>query len=141
MQAFTEAQSNPQLVTYAERTFEYLNRHLANLLNSRFRVGWGNRLERQLLFYVPVVISTGGTLGEAADHLLATKILRKIRDRYDLKREDMLALQKQLEATWRLLDSNNPPSKSLSIIENEINRRGTEQDDLCAHSETELQAN
>jgi hypothetical protein len=137
MEAFAQAQGESELVSDARRAMDYLNKHLSSLLNSRFRVGWGNRLERQLLSYVPVVMSAGGTLAEATDHLLATKILRKIRDRYDLKRGDMVELQKRLDKTWSILDPKNPPFESLSIIENEINRRGTEQDDSCVLTETE----
>ena len=45
-----------------------------------------------MLDFVPVVVAAGGTVGEAVDHILATKLLRKVRDRHDTRPEDLDAL-------------------------------------------------
>jgi cob(I)alamin adenosyltransferase len=67
-----------------------------------------------------VVIATGGTIGEATDHILATKIFRKICDRHDTLSSDLKKLQQLLNDNW--LDPSTPPEKSLSIIDKEIHR-------------------
>jgi hypothetical protein len=71
--------------------------------------------------FIPVVIASGGTIGEATDHILATKILRKIKDRYDLSATDLRQLKEELTIYWSELDQNKP-TESLNIINNEIKR-------------------
>lgn len=113
----------------AGAAYEFLDLCFADVLASRFRVGWGNRLQRQMEAYVPVVIASGGTIGEATDHILATKILRKLRDRHDTRPEDLLRLKEPLESdAWRRLDPKSSPERSLDIIRQEIQRLGGEQD-------------
>ena len=53
-----------------------------------------------MLDFVPVVVAAGGTVGEAVDHILATKLLRKVRDRHDTQPDDVTALQTSLTG-WR----------------------------------------
>ena len=108
----------------AEKAYEFLQKELRGILGSRFQVGWGNRLERQMSFYVPVVIAAGGTLGEATDHILATKLLRKIRDRYDNRPEDITALRERIETGWRSLNDKVEPHRSLDLLRQELHRLG-----------------
>jgi len=89
-------------------------------LSRRFRVGWGNRLENQLARYLPVVVEAGGNVGEAMDHLLVTKVLRKLRDRYDVRASALEEFSKQLLSAWDKLDRTNPPERCVALIENEI---------------------
>jgi hypothetical protein len=106
----------------AEKSYQYLEDQLGNVLWDRFGVGWGNRLERQMESYVPVVIAAGGSIGEATDHILATKILRKIRDRYDNKADYLRNLRDRIDQSWQNLDRNNQPERSLDIISGELRR-------------------
>lgn len=92
----------------------------ADELQRRFRVGWGNRLENQLARYLPVVVESGGSIGEAMDHLLATKVLRKLRDRHDVRAPALEALSTKLQAAWDKLDNANPPERCVALIEREI---------------------
>ncbi len=66
-QAFADARRKHRKV--AGLAFAYLRDQLAQDLGSRFGIGWGNRLERQMLAFVPVVVASGGTAGEAVDHV------------------------------------------------------------------------
>jgi hypothetical protein len=116
--AFEKAQN--QYKKQASESYEFLNVYLADFMERRFKVAWGNRLERQINDFVPVVIATGGTIGEATDHILATKIFRKICDRHDTLPSDIKKLQQILNDHW--LDPSTPPEKSLSIINKEIHR-------------------
>lgn len=92
----------------------------ANDLAERFRVGWGNRLEQQLGTYLPVVVEAGGSVGEAMDHLLVTKVFRKLKDRHDVRATGLEDLRKQLKSAWVDLDKANPPERCLALIDHEI---------------------
>lgn len=89
-------------------------------LGKRFRVGWGNRLEQQLSRYLPVVVAAGGSVGEAVDHLLETKVMRKLRDRHDVRAPDLEQLQKDLLDAGDRLDKANPLERCDALIEREI---------------------
>jgi hypothetical protein len=89
-------------------------------LQRRFRVGWGNRLENQLSRYLPVVVEAGGSIGEAMDHLLVTKVLRKLKDRHDVRADALKELDTKLRAAWEKLDKGNPPERSLALIATEL---------------------
>lgn len=107
----------------ADLASTYLESELAEVLNNRFDVGWGNRLDKQLKRFVPVVIECGGSLGEAVDHLLSTKILRKVRDRHDVSLDDVEALDTRLRESWSGLgDDGSEPAAALTILANEKRR-------------------
>lgn len=108
--------------------YRFLDEHLGEILGKRFRVGWGNRLERQMENYVPVVIAAGGSIGEATDHVVATKLLRKIRDRHDNRPDDIIALRDLLVSEWTWLDKKNAPKKSLGLLAEELHRLGHVED-------------
>lgn len=92
--AFQQAQNQYQ--SQAKQADQFLKDYLADLLEIKFKIGWGNRLERQIEAFIPVVIASGGTIGEATDHLLATKILRKIKNRYDIPAIYLRELREQI---------------------------------------------
>ncbi|MDF1552526.1 MAG: AAA family ATPase [Deferrisomatales bacterium] len=112
----------------AAKAYDFLQTELGDTLRRRFRVGWGNRLERQMSFYVPVVVAAEGTLGEATDHILATKLLRKIRDRHDNRPEDIIALRERIQTGWSLLDKKGEPLRSLALLRQELQRLGHDED-------------
>ena len=122
--AFNEAQKQHQ--SKATEAFDFLNCYLSERLESKFKIGWGNRLQRQINDYIPVVIAAGGSLTEATDHILATKILRKVRDRHDIQSEDLTELKKTIETLWSELGTEKPV-KSLNLLQSELQRleRGT----------------
>jgi hypothetical protein len=92
----------------------------ADDLQGRFRVGWGNRLENQLARYLPVVVESGGSIGEAMDHLLVTKVLRKLKDRHDVRAAALEELSAKLQTSWKKLDEGNPPERCIALIDYEI---------------------
>jgi len=111
-----------------KKAYGFLEVLLSEELGKRFRVGWGNRLERQMENYVPVVIAAGGSIGEATDHIVATKLLRKIRDRHDNRPEDIIALRELLVSEWTALDREIAPEKSLELLAEELHRLGHVED-------------
>ena len=87
---------------------------------ARFGVGWGNRLERQIERFVPVVLDGGGSITEAVDHLVATKLVRKLEDRFGMRPEDLDQLADNIEMLWDL-DAEDP-KKSTARIRAEADR-------------------
>lgn len=88
----------------------------------KFGVGWGNRLERQIDRFVPVVLEAGGDLTEAADHLVATKLVRKLEDRFGVRSEDLDTLAENIELHWDQLLTNSHPRKTLDALHVESKR-------------------
>lgn len=99
----------------------------ADDLQQRFRVGWGNRLEHQLARYLPVVVDSGGTVGEAMDHLLATKVLRKLKDRHDVRATALEELREKLTKAWGNLDGASEPERCFALIDGEITAKKGEE--------------
>lgn len=120
IKSFNRAQT--KYATEASQVYQFLNDTFADFLERRFKIGWGNRLERQIKDFVPVVIAAGGTQGEACDQILATKILRKIRDRHDIPSSDLRKLKDDLSEYWSIVDSQTQPDQSLAIIDAELRR-------------------
>ncbi len=50
---------------------------LTKQLETDFGLGWGNRFEKQAMRFIPVIKAAGGSEGEALDHLLSTRVMRK----------------------------------------------------------------
>lgn len=50
---------------------------LDGYITTRFKISFGNRIEKQLKAFVPVFVACGGTEGEALDYIIARKILKK----------------------------------------------------------------
>lgn len=98
---------------------QFLNRSLHGEF-ARFGVGWGNRFERQLERFAPVVLYGGGSLTEAVDHLVATKLVRKLEDRFGLGPEDLDQLADNIEKLWKL--EREKPEKSIKRIRAEADR-------------------
>jgi MoxR-like ATPase len=96
-------------------------------LQARFRVGWGNRLENQLSRYLPVVVEAGGSVGEAMDHLLVTKVLRKLRDRHDIRPAALEELSEKIQQGWEKLDKNSVPERSIALLDLEIAAKRNEE--------------
>jgi MoxR-like ATPase len=99
----------------------FLEASLAEML-AKLGIGWGNRLERQMQCFIPVVISAGGSLGEAADHLLATKLLRKLQGRFDIGAGQLKDFREHVLKAWDALEKNHLPEKCSELLDREIKR-------------------
>jgi hypothetical protein len=91
---------------------------LEPIFNDSFRVGWGHRLNKHIERFVPVNIAAGGSLGEALDHLAASKLMKKISGRHSLRRQALEELADAVETAWP--DPSHLPEATLSAIKNEI---------------------
>jgi len=105
------------------RAKAFLTRSLSDKL-AKLGLGWGNRLERQIDCFVPVIIESGGSLGEASDHLVATKLLRRLRGRFDLGPKQLGDFQDHLLNAWKDIDAKGVPEKCADLLDGEIKRLG-----------------
>lgn len=88
-------------------------------LTRKFGIHIGNRLENQLTRFLPVFSATGGTKEEAVDFILSAKVLRKIRNRHEIREEQYTRLKTDLQ---ELLEDKVP--LSLGLLDKEIMRSG-----------------
>lgn len=124
--AFAAAASNRKTAVDAATTW-LRKAPFAEDLQQRFRVGWGNRLEHQLARYLPVVVDSGGTVGEAMDHLLVTKVLRKLKDRHDVRASALEELREKLTRAWGQLDGASAPERCVALLNGEIAAKNGEE--------------
>ena len=76
--------------------------------------------------YVPVVVAAGGTVSEATDHMLAMRLLRKLKNRHDNRPERVTALKQRIIESWSALDEDSTPEKSIELLDSELRRLGEE---------------
>ncbi len=99
----------------AENALHWMEDYLRDTMGDRFGIGWGGRLEKQIKQFVPVVLSSGGSLGEALDQMVTSRIIRKIDGRHDILEEDLDTLKETLEESWP--DTNRGADAALNFIE------------------------
>jgi len=89
---------------------------LTSILQDRFDLGWGNRLERQAMRFVPVYMAAGGRKEDALDHLLASRVFRrgKVTGRYDATIDDLAAIEQALTTVWKGWKSE--PRRSIALL-------------------------
>lgn len=117
-QAITKHQSD------VDKIFELLleSELQKNLL--KIKVSWGNRLQNQARKFIPVYMACGGTMAEALDHLLATKVFRigKVCGRYDTRSDKIEDINDSLLRIWETLYLSGVPEESSYLLEQDIER-------------------
>lgn len=95
----------------------------------RYDIVWAKRLDRQVERFVPTVTACGGSVVEAFDHLLTSRLLRKLRKRHDLRAADLAQLRKDyVEAFESVFEDAPTKGDQLFAEEHErladLDRRG-----------------
>lgn len=98
---------------------EFIYGDLQRAMHRYFRIGWGQRLERQILQFLPAIRACGGTVSEAADHILTTKIARNVRHRHDNRPEHLDKLAELIEARWSSVARDGRPVRTLALLADE----------------------
>lgn len=113
----------------AERALRLLEDHLREPLHRHLGVSWTNRLPAQARAYIPVVIEAGGSVGEALDHLIAMRLLRKIRGRHANRVQDLQVISGLLGGkAWEGLSPKRGAVRSLALLKGESDRISREQE-------------
>lgn len=120
--AFSKVQAEKAEV--AEQICKFLRTELREPLRRDFSIHWGPRFENQLKRFCPVVVAAGGTLGEAADHMLAMRLLRQLRDRHDNSPVLLERLRERIQEAWPNFDPGSTPERSDAILAAELPRPG-----------------
>jgi hypothetical protein len=86
-------------------------------------LSWGPRITRQIHRFVPTVVAAGGSMGLAVDHLLYTKLTRRLRDGFspEMRNARKLLLQ-GIRDYWPCRDSNVDAAKAVLDLERQISR-------------------
>ncbi len=115
--AFVKAQKSDEGEQQAAWVTEKMH-SLKDVLKSEFDVSFGNRLERQIRDFVPVVCAAGGSRELALDHLLATKIVRKgkITGLFGVQEDSLVKLKDEIQKNLKL-DEN---SAAIRLIDQDI---------------------
>jgi hypothetical protein len=96
---------------------------LAPTLEKRFEIAFGNRFGDQGKRFLPVYEACGGSVVDGLDHLLQTRILRRVRRLRDPGRvKDVEALREDLMRSWRVWGGE--PQRSLDLIKRVLSRLG-----------------
>lgn len=104
----------------ADRVLRCFREDLSPVLN-HLDASWSNRVDEQIKSFVPVAIASGASLSDAADHVLRTKILRKVLNRHDLVDEHLTAVLGVVEKAWQALGPGEPTT-SVQALEREASR-------------------
>ncbi|MEX5635594.1 hypothetical protein [Parafrankia sp. FMc2] len=107
----------------AEKVLAFFNTDLRPALQRLCGIGWGPRLEEQTRAYVAVVRGAGGTMEEAADHVLATKLLRKVRGRYQIRGEQLSNVKDVVLRSWKQAGLRGDPGASITLLADEKLKR------------------
>jgi len=121
MAAFDAAQQ--EHAKSAEAGLEWMESKLRRPMVDHFDVGWGGRLESQAKRFIPVVLAAGGTVGEALDQMICTRVLRKLQGRHDLMEEDVREVLRLLETAWV---EPTPPAAATWLLRRELKRLGAD---------------
>lgn len=98
--AFDNAQRDPALVEHVAtitQAFTDINEAVVQIDPS---LSLAPRFYRQLEAFVPVLLAAGGDLQLAADHLVCTKVIRRMNERYNIQRTERGSFNRSLEEIW-----------------------------------------
>jgi hypothetical protein len=97
---------------------------LTKVLQDDFELGWGNRLERQMGRFVPVVLEAGGTQALAVDHLLCSRMFRdgKVIGRHDVRTDELKKVEGALFEMWNDCELDGEPTRCLRQLRKDIHR-------------------
>lgn len=120
LEAFVNAQNSEGGRKQAQNVMVRLNL-LKGILKKEFDVSFGNRLERQVANFVPVVCAAGGSEDLALDHLIATKIVRKgkITGLFGVQQKSLEELRKMIFEILGL----GIKSQTITLLDEDIERK------------------
>ena len=97
---------------------------LGTTLEREAGVGWGPRMEVQMARVIAVGNELELASAVTADHVFATKVVRKLIGRFDLQRPTIRRLREEIAAAWSTL-AQTEPKVSLQMLDDELRRSGS----------------
>lgn len=97
---------------------------LGTTLEQEAGVGWGPRLENQMIRVIAVGEDLGLAPAVTADHVFATKVVRKLTGRFDLQAPTLRRLRDEIVGAWSTL-SDIGPQLALRMLDDELRRSGS----------------
>lgn len=108
----------------ANRADEFFGKILEVLENYDEEFSWGPRITRQINRFVPTVIASGGTLGLAVDHLLFTKLTRRLQNSFSPEmRQARSALRESIVTNWPCRKVDPVESKAIKNLDQQVARQ------------------
>ncbi len=107
----------------AERAVEFFGSTMSRMDDIDDDLTWGPRLARQVRRFVPVVVESGGTVDLAVDHLLYTKLVRRMRDRYTIDDRARREILGALQVNWPSGEQSFERSKSAKELHRQMGDR------------------
>jgi len=108
----------------AKRADEFFGKILEVLENYDEEFSWGPRITRQINRFVPAVIASGGTLGLAVDHLLFTKLTRRLQNSFSPEmRHARTALRESIVMNWPCRNLDPEESNSIGNLDRQLARQ------------------
>ena len=77
-------------------------------------------------------ITAGGTVGEATDHVVATKLLRKLRNRHDVRVRQLNDLRTTLQTRWKEGKLDPAPKQCEDLLDALIRTRSFEEGEAAS---------
>ena len=121
LRQFDEAASDHR--TIAGEADEFFRLILDVLEDFDDELSWGPRITRQIHRFVPTVVAAGGSMGLAVDHLLYTKLTRRLRDSFSPEtRNARKLLVQSIRTHWPCDTFDVNASKAVQDLERQISR-------------------
>jgi len=118
---FDEAASDHRKI--AGEADDFFRLILDVLENFDDELSWGPRITRQIHRFVPAVVAAGGSMGLAVDHLLYTKLTRRLRDSFSPEsRNARKLLLQSIQTHWPCGTFDVTASKAVQDLDRQISR-------------------
>lgn len=107
---------------------EFINSDNVKRLLDEKEIGIGNRFEDQARRFICTFIATGNnnniqeSQAKAADHLIATRLFRKLRNRYELDKSNLQSFKESFDTAFRQA-YRIPPTICDKMLEDEIRKK------------------
>jgi hypothetical protein len=114
-------------ITEYEKFIKFINSDDIQMLLMEKGIGTGNRLEDQAKRFIGVYLAADGKLSEAVDHLVTSRLLRTLKNRYDLDKANITAFKddyvKAFKNTFKEKDVEPEPKLAKELLDTEISKK------------------
>lgn len=106
---------------------EFLEKDDFKSLLDEQNIGIGNRFEKQAEKFITVFVASGSNdypkeLAKAADHLITSRLLRTLKDRYELNKEHLQNFRDTYEMIFEYFFKSKP-ARAIELLDNEIKKK------------------